>query len=435
MTSAVATGVTGLGLAKGRNRTVFRNPRGTGRYYSFYIDVDGSSNVAVVYEYSITGVIWSTAAVTVIDFGADASGGEVHDFDVKIHDDGSQLEVWVVAIGYDATDTAAQTKYVYGTISDASSTISWNTVQDIDAAITTRLISGADYCIALGRTDNGEIVVAFTEDLTNKGKDYRQIKLIGSDGDGAAPSWSGETTWDDPSGNNDNQSKGDVFIGIETFDSSYPDDFLIYARSATTNATSTYRLITAVPDWDQGGSGFTNTTIAAWGTAGTVIGQYLSAIIDESDIVHLVYSDFDGATTSYVYHRKAATAGDDDLGSATTVASGPGLYEALTCTLDTGPATDELYVFYNDTSTVDFHYRTTPVGTISFSSEFTVSYHQHITALTSWSREIDNSLLIGGLYGTTAIFNEQPVYLSTLSSTLADLQWPDLNSFLGPHGT
>lgn len=416
-----------LGLSRGQHRTVFRNPRGNKRYYAFYVqngDVPASPG-RVYYEYSSDGVSWTNSPVEVIPMGFGANA-KVHTFDVKMRDDGSQLEVWAVAIGYDAI--AFRAKYVYGTISDASDTISWNTAQNIGDALNNAIT--APHCIALARTNNGRIVVAFTEDTTDKGKDYRQTKLIGSDGDGASPSWSGETTWDNPSGSSNNQDKGEVWFGLESYDASYGDRTFLYARCPDSTSTSTYITKTAVPNWN--GTSFTYLTQASWGTAHADSGWGISGLIDDADYAHLVYEQ--GGYPVYLYHRKAASGGDDNLGTTSQIDTS--IYSSnwrLTITLDTGPAPDLLYVFYTF-GALDWDYKTTPVGTISFSSAQTVSYHQAIDSLSSWNRQVENSLHIAGLYGTTVVYNEHPVY-KALSTTLADLEFPDQNYYLGPHST
>lgn len=423
MTVIVQSG-TNLGLAKGQNRVTFRNPRGLKRYYTFYVTngVQGLTPATVSYRYSTDGITWVVGGGVII-FADGGVVATVDAFDVKMHDDGSQLEVWIAAVGYDGFDTDYQTKYKYGTIADTASTISWSAQQDIDAAITTNLTE--PHCIALARTDNGRIVVAFTEDSTVKGKDYRLTKLIGSDGDGATPSWSGETTWDDSSANSNNQDKDTVWFGLENYDSSYPNRVFLYAKLPEPSNPYGHEVITAVPDWN--GTAFSNTTQASWTSFATDQGDSLSALIDDSDIAQFVYY----RTGSGLVHRKAGSAGDDNLGSETTIRLST--FDAITITLDTGPATDLLYVFYHNTGdTVDFNYKTSPVGTISWSSEKTVSYHQNIIALSSWNRQIENSLHVAGLYGTTVIYNEHPVY-KALSTTLADLEFPDQNYYLGPH--
>jgi hypothetical protein len=338
---------------------------------------------------------------------------------------GSQLVIWVVGIGWDEVAGAFQTKYRRGTIADAATVIVWGTPQVIDAALNDEGISGAEYCIALARTDNGRIVVAFTEQYNTMGKDYVLTKLIGSDGDGASPSWSGETTWDDPSGNSNNQGKADIWFGLESFSSSYSNRVLLYARIPDGFGGAYYRIVTAVPEWN--GTVFSNTTQSPSLAGAGISNSILSALIDESDIPHIVYM----RGSNEIRHNKSSSGGNDNWMDYTLVVGV--LTDAITITLDTGLATDLLYVFYHkNVDSVDWNYKTSPVGTIAWSSEKTVSYHADIVALSSWNRVIENSLHIAGLYGTDVIYNEHPVYKG-LSTTLADLEFPDQNYYLGPH--
>lgn len=554
MTVTVVTG-RDLGLSKGQHRTAFRNPRGNKRYYAMFKG-DGVTSHYLYYRWSTTGDSWAASPPSILNYGT--SEGNIHSYDVKIHDDGSQLEVWIVTHGYDNVADEYQTKYIYGTISDSSDTISWSTVQIIDAAINPEMTG--PHCIALARTDNGELVVAFTEDYTSKGKDYRLTKLIGSNGDGAAPSWSGETIWDDPSADSDNQNKDEVWFGLESFSSSYPNRVLLCGRFPDGLTTSAYDGNTVVPDWNSELSTFTNTTKFDVGLPGGTTAKILCLLIDESDYCHWVY--FHNASYG-IRHRKSGSAGDDDWGIAVNVSGDPEDHDACTCALDApldiptsteqntgwsvnGAATaheatddgypvdadgdttyvrsasgsdvlrlggfeggtDPIYVvcrhegvdagwvletykdglwvetltqsgqesavystitftptnsdwneiritrginvlritaigvdrsrlcvfFHEVANTVDFHYATSPVGTISFSVEKIVSYHQDIIALSSWNRQIENSLHIAALYGTTILYNEHPVY-KALSTTLADFEFPYRNVYLGPHNT
>jgi hypothetical protein len=549
-----------LGLSKGQHRVVFRNPRGLKRYYAVYV-YDGVPDVfdtTVREEYSTDGINWGNAQTEVFNFDeTGAAAGIIYSFDVKMHDDGSQLEVWAVAVGWDAVEDAIQTRYAYGTIADAESEIVWNIEQVIDAAINDEGL-GEPHCIALARTDNGEIVVAFTEDLTNMGKDYRLTKLIGSDGDGASPSWGGETIWNDPTGNSNNQDKAEVWFGLENYSSSYPNRCFLYARVPNAATAANYIVLGARPDWN--GIAFSNTSP----TSGSDFphadaGKLISAIVDEEDYAHLLYfdgnngelaskksigrgsgslgldrvittSDVDAATLTYEENPPADVPTSDELVGGWTSTEGdlhsaidegyvPNDAEYIDNTLDntcrlggfeggldavvvraaytgaggatiavatylggvlvetleaaqvlSGGAVDHeyaptnnnwdeivitstknastsariynlhverrhLYVFYHIVAdSVDFNYKFADSERISWSDEKIVSYHQDIIALTSWNRVIENSLHIGGLFGTTVIYNEHPVY-KALSTTLADLEFPDQNYYLGPHST
>lgn len=422
MTSTVQTSGS-LGICRGNNRTIFRNPRGQKSYYAFY-----RYNVtSIAYEYSTNGTVWTNSPVAVLSLG---SPGPMDSFDVKIYDDGSDLYVYIVGHGWWG-NTDQRVIYKRGVISDATSTISWGSENTVKSSITDL---GSIHNCAITRTDNGELVVAFTEHLTLKGKDYCLIKLIGSDGDGAAPSWSGEITLVDTSTNTNNQNKFQVWFGLESYSSSYGDKVFFYGRVPESTLSYGYSTLTSVPIWDQGGAGFTNQALALWANPESMTGYTVSGLVDDGDIAHFVYQNNDN--TNDLYYRKAGSAGDDNLGTARSVWSSAITYvHDLTITLDTGPTTDLLYVFYClPSDSVDCRYKTVPINSTTFSSEKIVSYHQNITALTSWSRVIENSLHIGGLYGTTVIYNEHPVY-KALSTTLADLEFPDRSYYLGPHST
>lgn len=552
-----------LGVARGQNRVVFRNPRGLKRYYSLYIS-DGvllSPQASVRAEYSVDGIDWSGGSNTTMFWSGvyDVSVGEVHAFDVKIRDTGSRLEIFVAGIGYNSLTSDYQLKYCRGVLSDSASAIAWDTADTI-TNVNDEGISGAEYCTALARTDNGELVVAFTEQYRDMGKSYVLTKLVGSDGDGAAPNWSGTITWDDPSGSTNNQNKDGVWFGLETTSG---DSVYLFSRVPELTTTSNYEVIASSPSW--GGTVFNIGTIKRnISSHGADSGKILSGLIDLSGFRHLLYYDHSSAS---LIHKKGTAAGGPVSTDVHTVFSGdcdactmavvtegppaqiptsdeatgtwsstdPSLYGAVdngynvldtryistnsssdTCriggfsggiapiivrgrwlieassisvatyldgvfveTVDASLGLDaifgnnsmtptdpdwneiqltadpglgatvyvsnvtvdarELVVFYHQAGdTVDFNYKTAYMAEHSaeftFSSEKVVSYHEDITGLSSWSESVEGSIHIAGQFGTTIIYNEHPTY-KALSTTLADMEFPDQNYYLGPHST
>ena len=371
MASEVQANVT-LRPSYGQNRSVFRNPRGLKRYYVFYRDAGNQLD----YEWSSDGSDWTNAPLSAMfELGA------IESWDVKILDDGAQLEIWVVGHYGNAI------YYRYGTIGDWSNTITWNATQTIDAAINDQGLIGS-HIIAVARTDNGRIVVAFTEGATDMGKDYRLTMLIGSDGDGAAPGWAGETIWDDPTSNSNNEDKGLFWFGLETMSG---DRVFLYARVPEGTDAGNYEIATAVPTW--AGVAFANIAQnKAISGAHDDDGKIISGVVDEADRAHIIY--FDGTNTR-LDSRRAGTVDDDDWAAAVTVKSAD--IDACTLTLDTIPATDELYAFYHDVAdAADFHYKISTISSPhSWGSEQTVTFASDMVALTSWNRDIEDGLHIG----------------------------------------
>jgi hypothetical protein len=424
MPAEIATPL-GFGLVRGTNRLVFRNPRGDQRYYAFYVN----SNQAY-YEWSVDGIDWTNAIQTIT---ANPVNDLVDCMDVKIHDNGSSLTVFVIMIVEDDSAGNHNLMYRRGTISDTSDTISWTAaVQTIDSGILDLIAGGTFMSCAIARTDNGRMVVAYTEDFNTMGKDYRRTYLIGSDGDGGSPSWSGVTLWDDPSTNTNNQNKDDTHVGLESFSSSYPNRVLLVASVPSGEGTAAMDAVSAVPEWN--GTAFSSTTqgilVANSGT-NRQEGSVISGLVDEADISHAVYHTY---STDALVHKDSGTAGDDDWGSSTSVRSST--VDAATLTLDTDPATDVLYCFYHPTAAAnDFQFRTTPVDTISWTTEETIPFDEDLDKLTSWNRITVDSLHIGIESTDTDIQYYEFVRQTTLSTTLADFIFPDKHYSVGPFGT
>jgi hypothetical protein len=545
-----------LGLAQGQNRTVFRNPRGLKNYYAFYANVAG----AVESEYSINGINWSNAPQQPIFFGF---GSSVNALDVKIHDDGSQLEVWLVSVGEDSGTWLSM--YAYGTIGDGDNDITWNVEQVIDADINDEAL-GEPHCISLARVDDGYLVVNFTEDYTNMGKDYRLTKIIGSDGDGIAPNWLGEQTQSDPSQNNNNQDKAEVWFATEGFSSDFPERYAFLMRFQDEVNVVDYQMGYIIEEWD--GAGSWNLIEAdVFGISSPGTGAVLSLLIDDNDCAYYLYESgtddliirygdqpgestavaigiiswgapFDACCLSFDGNPPVSTPSTDEVSGSWSPSAGGDLYamvddgytdddstyiennasdacrlggltggaeytsicvraaltgavgavlkvesykggvlvqtlvlsKALSATIENiglrvglnDGDIDEIQItsilnasdsvriynvfvdhrkviisYHHSNRTLDWKMLTMSpksVASNTFTPIETVSFHETITALSCWSRAIENSLHIGGLFGSTIIYNEQPVY-KALSTTLADLEFPDQNYYLGPHST
>lgn len=409
--SSIVNTSTFMYLTQGHNRTTFRNPRGLKRYYAVYY----SSVSGLVYEWSTDGVNWGNSPVVVSNLDAGFAS-----FDVKIYDDGSQLEVRFV---WHESDTVY---YKYGYIDDSDSTITLSS----ESVVRTGIISPLSgyMCVALARTYNGNLVVGYCSDATIHNKSWRGVLLYGSSGDGASPTWVDQESIFSGTSENNNQNKDQVWFAMEGEDSDNVHRILYVGRFPNGTTTTAYDCITDEIDWNGGTWSDESPTVLL--SADDDHGLYVSALIDDSNYYHCLA--YDGANTR-LDHFKSASVGADDWGSANTVNNSA--VDACTLTLDTGPATDLLYAFYHKSAdTDDFNYKTSPVGTISWGSEKIISYHQDVTKLTSWNRVVENSLHIQGLYSTTSFYNEHPVY-KALSTTLADLEFPDQNYYLGPHST
>jgi len=364
----------------GNNRTVFRNPRGRKRFYSFtsLAAVPASFAGQINYFWSEDQLIWTAGSTAPLSESADTDAVR-GDFDVKIHDDGSQLEVFVVANFRNDADL----KYRRGTIADGDDTITWGgSQQTIDSAINYENISGTytEYqSVAIARTDNGRLVVAFSEDFNTMGKDYRLIKVIGSSTDGNTPSWSGETTVHDGSGSTNNQNKEGTYVGLEAFDSTFGDRVLLYGRTPDSVDNTSYGISAWVYSW--GGVSMTQETSSVdfidGGSTSTDVAN-LSVTIGSDDKVN-----FATAVSSQMNHDKFGTAGSvTGSTTQTQVDTGAGIFRG--CTISKNTTTSELVLFWTDYSAiVDLFYAITDDTTISWSSIYPIPSNLLVNELNS----------------------------------------------------
>ncbi len=357
---------------RGNNRAVFTNPRSAsnGYIYVFYIQnnlTSSNPHTELFYKYW-DGSVWSAETTVYTNTNAEDC---VTAFDVKIHDNGTTLDVFVVLHDSNLNDLT----YIKGSITDAGSTITFSSDDVIDGSITTDV--NAIHSVAIAKTDNDRLVVAFTEDRTTMGKQYRTVNLIGSDGIGAAPTWSGEAkifdAFDDGGTNNDD--KDEVFVGLEAFSSSFGDRVLVYARTPDATGTTEYDMSVWIYDW-AGSSMLEQAADENRTTGSSLTAGWISGIIDDSDKVHIGYR-----FGTSVIHVKYPTAGGLGSETETTVNSGQNV--------DTGSVSidrvnDEVYVFYHVIAdTTDYNYRKSATGTISFGSEQTITLDETVTTIST----------------------------------------------------
>jgi hypothetical protein len=335
---------------RGNNRICFRNPRGRKRFYTFSGLRGGAATSQYVYYYwSEDGKYFPAANKVSVD-NSTGSGTNWVGFDVKIHDTGSSLDVFLIIYYENDGDT------------DTSDTITWSTRDPIDTAISKLLT--LTHSVAIARTDNGRLVVAFTEDKTVHGKDYRVIKTITGSSDGAAPTWANETDLYDPAGDANQQDKDDCAVGIEAFDSTYGDRVCIYARTArgTGTAPADYGVDVWVYTWN--GSSFTQEATDTPITASSVTGVSVSVAIGSDDKVNLLAKN----NTSDLIHYKYPTAGA--LGTETTYTVHDTFSTVAFATLSIDRTTNDLYAFWVRDDT--FGYKKTDDTTISWSAQYDI---------------------------------------------------------------
>ncbi len=358
------------------NRTIFRNPRTDSNqyYYALYLtDVF----VEIYLEYSTDGVDWSNARQGV--YTTEHCSG----FDMKIYDTGSDLKIFLVLYNWDDEDLT----YMRGSISDAGTTPVWDTPQDIDSTCNyLPAFYPRHNRVGICRNYNGYLIVAYNEDASVMGKAYRRTKIVGSDGDGAAPTWLGTTTLDDPSAQTNNEDKGQCYVGVEAFSSTYPNRFLVYARVPNGNNATAYDLKLWVYDWDGSTMSFVaSDTISS--TNDPDWGWHANALIDDDDKVHIVYED----DVNDLQHAKYPTAGG--LGAESITELSADGFDCVTITLDR--TNDEVYVLYHhDADMTNYHYKKSDAATISFGAEQTITFSGEICCLRSWHSDIENELLI-----------------------------------------
>lgn len=397
MVSDVETG--SIRLSKGQNRIVFRNPRSSSneRYYVIY---EGAGSILQI-EWSSNGTDWTNAATTIHN-----AAGVFHSFDAKISDTGSELHVYVAYICDESGGVRVLNyrRLVISDTDDAPGTVG----SESEIATLTFGITGDDLSCSISRVDSGYLVVVYTTDSGTMGNIFRETHFIGSQESTGpeSPTWSGDTLWDDPSSDMDNKDKGEVWAATYQFGSGVRsgNGFLVCARVPHGSSSTAYDVISAVPEWN--GTSFSNTTkFAGVTTFGSQAGLHgVSCLVDSNDESHVITGGR-GSAIDEPQSRKSASAGEDDWETAVSVTTAD--IDACSLTIDTSASPEELYAFYHDVAdTQDFHYKTSPVDTISWGTEQTITIAQDITALSTAEQDQSGGIHIAGQYGTTVFYHE-----------------------------
>ena len=367
------------GGGRGGPRVTFRNPRGLKRYYQFYVDNSAATNF-FYYAYSTDGKTWT------VNQNVDTLATYTYEgFDVHFHDDGSQLRVFVTYVENTEISNLPSLKYKRGTITDASSTISWDS-EDTIANIQSQMVS--DHRCVITRTDNGRIVVVATDDETGT-YDWRRIIAYGADGDGANPSWTSEVlhdVGDDQQAHN----KGACDLGVTAFSSSYPNRVAVIYRAPDETAILDYEGHIEVLDWN--GSAWSDVAADELGTTGQWHYRAASVVIDDSDKVHLLWVDAD----QDLQYSSYPTAGS--LGTETTTEIVTDIVSM--CSISIDRTNDVLYAFYRDTTLEHIHWKKTAVSPTSWSVEKNIGLGDSATALSVSDEVIEGSFHIGLEYST-----------------------------------
>jgi len=354
-------------------RTVWRNPRGTQRSYVLYEDIDG---LDLVYRWSTDGVAWSGKILV--------NSNTPANFEVAIHDSGADLKVFLVVV------EGTSITYRRGSIADAADTIAWDS--EALVATATKTLARA-LSASIVRTDAGRLVVAYATDVGSN----RTTRLIGSDGDGAAPVWSGDVLWNDPSASTNNQNKDKVTFNMASFSATFPNSFLLAGHVQDAGSTSQYRHVSAVPTWD--GSAFANVAQSII-RAPVEAADSLSCVIDSSDVAHCLVED-----ASDLFSAKSGTAGDDTWQPLVSVQPAAAESGKSTLSIDRTSSPNVLYAVYDHSaSSTNLFYRTSPVTTISWGTEVTIPYPQDVLEVASGGRDHAGGIHIAGIRNPNALF-------------------------------
>ena len=368
----VTSGTDDIGVTnKGNNRSCFRNPRGRKRFYQFYNNDNGSDVHTFYYRWSEDGKNWS--ANQEIDQDDVTSFANNIVFDVKIHDTGTLLDVYIVWFH----EGSITYHYRKGTIGDTADTITLGTIRTIASSVSHSI--AAPMSLAIARTDNARLVVGVCEDQTLHGKDYRDILLLTGSNDGDNPTWANETVVLDSSGSTNNEDNT-PHLGLEAFDSSFGDRVLFYARIPQSTLPSAHSWAVWVYTWN--GSSLTQETTYTDTGGGTTKGNPISVVIGSDDKVNLFVKGGGAASD----HEKFGTAGSV-TGSPTNTQIDSVVSGIMIGSMSINRTTNDLYIFYFETSLSNIKYKKSDDTTTSWSTTFEIPTDITITGISSSQRD------------------------------------------------
>jgi len=149
---------------------------------------------------------------------------------------------------------------------------------------------GRAHSATIVRTAAGRLAVAYSTDVGS----YRNTRLIGSGTDGAAPLWSGDILWDNPSGSTNNANKDKVLYTLAAFSAAFPYRFVMVAMLPDFVDSTHYRQVSDTPDWDGTAFSAPAKTVIQGGVDGP---DAISCVVDDGDRAHCMVEEASNLST------------------------------------------------------------------------------------------------------------------------------------------
>ncbi len=314
-----------------QSRKVFKNPRGLGNYYVFYLD---DADNFIRYAYSLDGLSWTsgnTAADNVLDF----TRGDESSWATAIYDDGSQLHVYLVW----NSPTDFRLDYRHGTIADAAVTISWAGADSFGG------FAQDPHGVSLAVASNGRLFAVWSDER-NAGSEAMQVFA-----------WDVIPAGNAVSGANSAITESNRLIVTANPSGAANEINAIYQEGTT--------ILNAVNVSTDGNNVFFGSKTTLTGL--TLTRGKISAATDTqaSPRTHVAYRN--GAAVEHRTYNKAS----GFSGLTTVLSSAP---DSVSVSMDETSSPDKVFVFYVKSGvTGDLFFKTSFVETISFGSENTIN--------------------------------------------------------------